>query len=203
MNNLIEEVMEVVRHPFTHSAHPDVAHIDIVPLTVAAPAPVGVYSARFLVAVARVLTLEGGLVDDPKDPGGLTQWGISQRSYPKVDIRALTRDGAIAIYHADFWTPVAADSMPSAVAYQALDFAVNSGPSTAIRKIQHALGLADDGVWGPITQAAVAKVAPSKMVKLLLAERLDYMRKLANWKDEGSGWAARIAQDLRYGALDT
>ena len=202
--NLIEEVMDAVRHPFTHSAHPDVAHIDIPPISasVPAPSPLG-YSARFLVAIGRVLTLEGGLVDDPQDPGRLTQWGISQRSYPKVDIRALTRDGAIAIYHADFWVKVSADAMPSAVAFQALDFAVHSGPSTAIRKIQHALGLADDGIWGPITQSAVAAIAPSKMVKLLLAERLDYMRKLANWKDEGAGWAGRIAQDLRYGALDS
>ncbi len=46
---------------------------------------------------------EGGFVDDPEDPGGMTKYGICARSYPAVDIRNLTRDDAVAIYFRDFW----------------------------------------------------------------------------------------------------
>ena len=161
------------------------------------------YPAGFTVAINRVLSLEGGYTDGAGDPGGETNWGVSKRSYPKVDIKGLTRDAAIAIYFSDFWNAVSAEQMPPALAYQALDFAVNSSPQTAIRKLQTALGVADDGHWGPVTQAA-AKAAPvPQTIMRYFAERLDYMRSLSNWSSAGKGWAGRIATDLRYGALDS
>jgi len=86
--------------------------------------------------IGRLLKSEGGYVDDPADPGGETNWGISKRNHPNVDIRNLTRDGAIAIYRAEFWTPLACDNFPPGLGFQLLDFAVNSGVSTATRKLQ-------------------------------------------------------------------
>ncbi|WP_425526518.1 glycosyl hydrolase 108 family protein [Xanthomonas oryzae] len=50
-----------------------------------------------------MLSHEGGYVNDPRDPGGETQWGISKRAYPELNIRALTRDQAIEIYRRDYW----------------------------------------------------------------------------------------------------
>lgn len=156
----------------------------------------------FNFAIERVLKVEGGYVNDPKDPGGETQWGISKRSYPNVDIKALTRDGAKAIYLSDFWLRVHADAMPDVISYQALDFAVNSGIETAVRKLQAAAGVADDGHWGPITQAAV-KAQPQAVIALnFISLRLDYMRSLNNWQSAGRGWAGRIATDMRYAAQD-
>lgn len=152
--------------------------------------------------INRVLSVEGGYVNDPRDPGGETKFGISKRSYPNVDIKGLSRDQAIAIYRVDFWHRVHGDELPPAVAYQALDFAVNSGVETAIRKLQVAAGVADDGRWGPITRAAIAKAAPAQLVIRYIAERLDFMRRLSTWATYGSGWAGRIATDLRYGADD-
>ena len=157
----------------------------------------------FATAIERVLKIEGGYVNDPSDPGGETNFGISKRSYPNVDIRALTREQAIAIYKSDFWDAVnGADLYPS-IAYQTLDFAVNSGTGTAIRYLQRALGVADDGHFGPMSIAAAKALSESDQILRLNAERLDFMRKLKAWKDFGAGWAGRIAENLRYGAMDT
>jgi lysozyme family protein len=158
---------------------------------------------NFNEAIERILAHEGGYVNHASDPGGETQWGISKRSYPALNIKALTRPEAIEIYRADFWGAVRADQMFDGVAFQSLDFAINSGISTAIRYLQRALGVADDGYWGPVTAAAAGRMSESDQIMRLNAERLDFMRKLAVWPTFGSGWAGRIAANLRYGAEDS
>lgn len=157
----------------------------------------------FDTAIDRVLGIEGGYTDGAGDPGGETNWGISKRSYPDVNIKNLTRDGAKAIYLRDFWNPLQADRLSSTVMYQVLDFAVNSGIQTAIRYLQRAVGVADDGHWGMVSYAAYAALSESDVVMRFAAERLDFLTRLRNWPQAGKGWARRIAQDLRYGAQDT
>lgn len=158
----------------------------------------------FKTAIDRVLDHEGGYVN-PKpsdDPGGETKFGISKRSYPNVDIKNLTREQAVEIYKRDFWDRVRAEEMPDAIAYQALDFAVNSGIGTAIRKLQFAAGVADDGHWGPVTRAAVASMDVNDLLMLYIAERMDFQRKLKNWLPNSGGWTARNAMNLRLAAKD-
>jgi lysozyme family protein len=156
----------------------------------------------FDVAIDRVLSHEGGYTDGIGDPGGETNWGISKRSYPGLDIKTLTRDAAKGIYRIDFWDRIHADKLPAAVVFQILDFAINSGVETAVRYLQRAIGVADDGYWGPVSQNAIEKIAPLELVMRLLAERLDFMTRLSNWSSAGQGWVRRIAQDLRYGVTD-
>lgn len=151
----------------------------------------------------RLLGNEGGYSNDPNDPGGETNWGISKRAYPDVNIRSLTRDGAKEIYFRDFWSKIDAGDLPDGVIFQLFDFAVNSGIETAIRYLQRALGVADDGHWGPISQRAASVASESDMIMRLNAERLDFMTKLKNWPSAGKGWARRIANNLRYGADDS
>lgn len=151
----------------------------------------------------RVMGHEAGYVNDPNDPGGETKWGISKRSYPHLDIAKLSREDARAIYRRDFWERIRADKLPDGVAYQLFDFAVNSGIETAVRYLQRALDVADDGVWGPHSQAAADGASESDLIMLLNAERLDFMTRLKNWPSHGRGWARRIAGNLRYGAIDS
>ena len=151
-------------------------------------------------AFTRLLGHEGRYVNNPKDPGGETNWGVSKRSYPNVDIKALTQDGAKDIYLRDFWRPLG-DTHP-AIKFQAFDFAVNSGIQTAIRKLQTAIGVADDGHWGPMSASRLAGLDLSDALMLYLAERLDFMRKLSTWPSFSSGWAGRVADNLRYAAMD-
>ena len=156
----------------------------------------------FDAAFDRLFTAEGGYTSGEGDPGGETNWGISKRSYPTLDIKALTRDGAKAIYLRDFWTPLQADALPDALVFQVFDFAVNSGTSTAIRYLQRAVGVADDGHWGPVSAAAAKLLTPCEMILSLNAERLEFMTKLVNWPNAGRGWARRIAANLQYGSHD-
>ncbi len=150
----------------------------------------------------RLIGHEGGYANDPNDPGGETNWGISKRSYPNVDIKNLTRDQAKEIYRRDFWNRINGDKLYDGVAFQVFDFAVNSGIETAVRGLQRAVGAADDGHWGPASQAAADKMSEADQIMRINAERLDFMTRLANWKFHGAGWARRIAGNLRYGAID-
>jgi lysozyme family protein len=139
-------------------------------------------------------------VNDPMDPGGETNWGISKRSYPNVDIKDLTRDGAKAIYFTDFWQ--ATKGLPDAVRWQAFDFAINSGIQTAIRKLQQTVGATDDGHWGPMSAAALAKLDLSDVLMSYAAIRMEFMTGLKNWPSAGKGWTRRMAKNLRYATQD-
>jgi lysozyme family protein len=154
-------------------------------------------------AFDRLIGHEGGYVNNPADPGGETNWGISKRSYPQLNIKTLTREDAKLIYRNDFWRRINADRLYDGVAFQMFDFAVNSGIETAVRYLQRALGVADDGHWGPVSQAAAAQGSESDQILLLNAERLDYMTRLKNWPDASRGWSRRIVGNLRYGAMDS
>lgn len=158
---------------------------------------------QFRIFIERLLSHEGGYTPGIGDPGGETNWGISKRAYPTVDIRHLTRDAAIEIYRRDFWERSRADDLPPAVGFQLLDAAVNSGIEMATRWLQRAAGVADDGIIGPVTLGALRIADPSDLVMRFNAERLDFMTRLATWPRFGKGWARRIAQNLRYGAQDS
>lgn len=151
-------------------------------------------------AFDRLLGHEGGYSLNPADPGGETKFGISKRSYPQMDIASLTRDQAKAIYLRDFWQPIG-DAHP-AIKFQVFDFAVNSGIGTATRKLQAALGVADDGVFGPLSRRALAAADVNDVLMRFLALRLRYWTSLSTWPAFGRGWALRAAKDLEYAAED-
>lgn len=154
----------------------------------------------FDTAFARLLGNEGGYCDVPGDPGGETNWGISKRSYPSVDIKALTRDQAKEIYRRDFWEPLG--NAPGAIKFQVFDFAVNSGMQTAIRKLQAAIGVADDGHWGPMSAAALATMDINDVLMRFIAQRLRFWASLSTWPKFGKGWTVRAAMQLEYATED-
>lgn len=156
----------------------------------------------FDTAFDRLLGSEGGYVKYKDDPGGETNWGISKRTYPHLDIKHLSREEAKTIYRRDFWNRINADKLPDGVAFQTFDFAVNSGIETAVRYLQRAVGVADDGHWGPVSQAAANNATETDMIMALNAERLDYMTRLKNWSVASKGWVHRVARNLRWGVID-
>ena len=152
--------------------------------------------------IGRVLTSEGGYANDPRDLGGETKFVISKRVYPHIDIRSLTRDEAVTIYKRDFWDRVQGEKLPRAFAFQALDAAVNHGIGNAVRWMQRAANVADDGVIGPMTLAAVGRADPADLVLRLNAERLRFYAKLSTFDAFGRGWINRVAANLDYAASD-
>lgn len=159
--------------------------------------------ANFDTIFTRILGHEESYVNNPKDPGGETKWGISKRSYPNLDIKNLTKNDAKHIYLTDFWLVIRADKLEDGIAFQLFDFAVNSGISTAIRYLQRAVGVVDDGHFGPKSLDALDKISESDLIMRFNAERLDFMTRLKNWPNASRGWARRIANNLRYGAEDS
>lgn len=145
----------------------------------------------------KLISHEGGYVNDPRDPGGETKFGISKRAYPQVDIKNLTLDAAKAIYKRDYWDRAQCDKLPPQLAYLLFDAAVNSGIGQAIRFLQRAVNLADDGVIGPMTLAAVGRVDAEAISARFLGQRLEFMTKLTTWDAFGKGWARRIADQLK------
>lgn len=153
----------------------------------------------------RTMGHEAGYVNDPEDPGGETKWGISKRSYPSVNIKDLTREQAADIYYADFWVPLGtklAVGGKEPVVFQVFDAAVNHGMGNAMRFLQRAVGVADDGVWGSQSQGTYDTMDQNDVLLRFLAERLEFMTKLKKWDRFGRGWARRIAGNLKYGAED-
>ena len=154
-------------------------------------------------AFDRLIGNEGGYTPGEGDPGGETNWGISKRSYPDLDIKNLTREGAKAIYLRDFWARASMEQYDPAIAFQVFDMAVNSGIETAVRILQRAAGVAEDGHIGPITVAAIKAKTTTDMLMLFIAYRIKFWTQLSTWPRFGKGWANRAADDLIYAAEDS
>jgi len=153
----------------------------------------------FEAAVEMVLQHEGGYVYDARDPGGETNYGISKRAYPEINIKELTRDDAKRIYKADYWDVVRAGEMPEPIGIAVFDMAVNAGAGTAIRLLQRVVDVADDGIIGPVTIAAVINKDPHWLAVRYAAERISYYAALSGWQRFGRGWSARVIKTAIVG----
>ncbi len=157
-------------------------------------------------AFAVVVGHEGGYVNDPRDPGGETKYGISARAYPNVNIRGLTLEIAKTIYRADYWARGYCNEMPGPLALLHFDSAVNNGVGQAARFLQQALGVKVDGDIGPATLAALKRQAlqPEGVDRLcaeVLARRIVFHASLPTWPTFGLGWSRRLAM-LPFQAME-
>ena len=155
------------------------------------------YDRHFEMAVKRLLKLEGGHVNDPHDAGGETQFGISKRQFPQVDISGLTKDDAKAIYFVNWWRRYRYGEIDDLeVAAKVFDLSVNMGPGRAHRMLQRALNLAGervsvDGMLGPETLFALnTHPVPEFVLALLKIEAVRYYASLENDRYE-RGWVRR------------
>lgn len=163
---------------------------------------------KFLKAIEVVLKHEGGYVNDPKDPGGETKFGISKRSYPSLDIKNLARDQAINIYHRDWWVKYKYDQIDNlAMATKTFDLSVNMGPSNAHRILQRAVcfvagrqRLVVDGILGPLSFAAINETDPQPLQKTMCYMAAEYYYSLAKKRKESReylfGWLNRAYFEL-------
>lgn len=168
---------------------------------------------RFDRCLKAVLKHEGGYVDHPRDPGGATNLGITlgtakafrldidgDGDVDKNDVRLLTPATAAPVYRAGYWLKCKCDQLPAGVDYMVFDLAVNSGTGRAIRYLQRAAGVAEDGVIGPKTLAAVHAVRPDAIVGKMANIREVFYRSLSTFPTFGRGWLRRL-NDVRGTAL--
>jgi lysozyme family protein len=152
--------------------------------------------ADFTKAVDLTLANEGGYVNDPRDAGGETNFGISKRSYPNVDIKNLTRAGAIAIYQRDFWNPLYASITNQFVANTLFDSGVLFGVHADVRVLQGVLMVVTDGLFGPKSLAATNAHEPVALLMHFKNALFAYAVSIVNRNPGDSvflaGWTNRI-----------
>ena len=173
---------------------------------------------RFLAVAQIVLGHEGGLVDDPADRGGRTNWGVTQgtlhsarRTVPGLPERVddLTREQALEIYRRFYWAFSRCEQMPEPIDFLVFDAAINCGNGGAGRQLQQALNrcgarLAVDGSIGPKTLGALgAAINQSlwRVVAALQTERLAWHAAIVA-RDSSQmrflrGWLNRILANAR------
>lgn len=140
--------------------------------------------------ISLILKHEGGYINDPRDPGGETKYGISKRAYPGLDIAALTEQQARDIYARDYWAACKCQELPPALALCVFDAAVNQGPVYARRTLQQALNVKVDGKIGPTTIEKAA-IDPAGAVAKYQSARVLAYTKTKGFDVYGGGWIAR------------
>lgn len=157
--------------------------------------------SNFAAALPLVLAHEGGYVNHPKDPGGATNKGVTQRTYDayrgrmgqaRQSVRHITASEVSEIYRGQYWDKIAADDMPAGLDYALFDFAVNSGPARAAQFLQRIVGVDDDGIIGAQTIAAVKSKDTASVIAALCANRLAWLKRLSTFSTFGRGWTRRV-----------
>lgn len=156
---------------------------------------------KFKNAVTVILRHEGGYINHPSDPGGETKYGISKRAYPELDIKNLTKEDAEMLYYADYWQPLKCEALPTGIALVLFDMGVNMGNRAAVKCIQRAVMVKDDGVIGPMTRAAVSAHDKADVIEKLTQERLWHYAQLGTFKTFGRGWIRRSLETMSTALL--
>ena len=153
-------------------------------------------------ALQAVLHHEGGFVNHPSDPGGMTNLGCTKQVWEEwcrhpVDektMRALTPADVAPLYKAKYWDKVKGDELPSGVDYIVFDAAINSGPGRAAKWLQEVVGVTADGAIGPKTLAALTPYQPLDLITVYQDKRLYFLRALPTWDTFGRGWERRVQE---------
>lgn len=160
-------------------------------------------ASSYGVALAQLLAHEGGYTNDPADPGGPTNFGITIGDYRKyvkpgataADVRTMAVEEAKAIYHSKYWDAQRCDDLPAGVDYAVFDYGVNSGISRSGKVLHRVLGLADnDWRTNDDVLATLARRDAGEVIAAVCDERLRFLRSLKTWNVFGKGWDRRVAE---------
>lgn len=162
---------------------------------------------NFDAALKAILHNEGGFVNHPADPGGMTNLGVTKRVWEEwvgheVDektMRNLTPEIVGPMYKVKYWNKIKGDELPTGVDYVVFDAAVNSGPGRAAKWLQACVNVEPDGGIGPKTLAAVNAFDASQLVEDYAKRRLSFLMDLPHWDTFGKGWSRRVAEVQKTG----
>lgn len=157
--------------------------------------------SNFKPSLALVLKSEGGFVNHPSDPGGMTNLGVTRnvwrewtkRDVDEAEMRALTPELVEPMYKARYWDAVKADDLPRGIDYAVFDAAVNMGPGRAAKLLQAALGVTADGVIGRATIAAATAADPAELLEAFSLGKEAFYQSLPTFGTFGKGWLNRVA----------
>lgn len=156
---------------------------------------------NFEQCLALVLKSEGGFTNNLKDPGGMTNLGVTKAVWEnwvghqvtETDMRALGPQDVAPLYKANYWDKISGDSLPLGVDYAVFDMAVNSGVSRAAKTLQQVLGVGADGKIGQATIDACEAANAREVATGVCEARLAFLQSLPTYGTFGKGWANRVS----------
>jgi len=152
--------------------------------------------------LALVLKEEGGYVNDPRDPGGRTNHGVTQKVWEdwvghpvtEDDMKNLSVQDVAPLYKKNYWDKINGDSLPLGIDYATFDMAVNSGVTRAAKTLQQVCGVGQDGQVGPTTIAAAEEANSREAATRICEARLAFLQGLPTWPTFGKGWGGRVSR---------
>lgn len=154
---------------------------------------------NFEYCLLTMLRSEGGYSNHSRDPGGMTNLGVTKAVYDEFNgtdadeekMRSLTEKDVRPIYHQNYWSKCKCDDLPTGVDLMVFDIAVNSGPGRAGKILQRVVGATVDGGIGPQTLGMVEKMEAQDIIRAMQLEREDFYRSLPTFDAFGKGWLNR------------
>jgi lysozyme family protein len=151
-----------------------------------------------------LLSHEGGFVNHPEDPGGITNLGVTKKVYDEwtgresteQEMRDLTPEDVAPIYKKNYWDRVKGDSLPSGLDWACFDWAVNSGSGRPSKAVQRAVGATADGAIGPATLGLIMEKDPKFIIEYVHDVRQDFYKSLKTFETFGRGWTRRNKETL-------
>jgi lysozyme family protein len=158
--------------------------------------------SNFESAITELLLHEGGFVNHPKDPGGMTNLGVTKTVWEgwtghdatETTMRNLSTSDVTPLYRKKYWDAVQGDNLPAGLDYCIFDTAVNSGAGRSIKLLQRSIGVAEDGAIGPNTLAAILVADVGQLIDKYCAARQDFLQSLATFDTFGKGWTRRVSE---------
>ena len=159
---------------------------------------------NFKTCLNMLLEHEGGFVNHPSDPGGMTNLGVTKAVYDKFinresteeEMRALTPIEVAPIYKKNYWDRGRCDDLPSGVDWSVFDWGVNSGVGRSAKALQRIVGVTADGGIGPMTLKAVANFEHKDIIVKMHSTRQQFYESLSTFKTFGKGWTRRNNETL-------
>ena len=159
-------------------------------------------NSNFKQALEYLVKSEGGYVDNPKDPGGRTNLGVTQKVWEswvgresnEKEMRALTKTDVEPLYKRKYWDACRCDDLPTGLDYLVFDFAVNAGVGRSAKTLQSCVGVSVDGQIGNQTIEAIKKIAPSDLIERFSEVKINFYKSLVTFPTFGKGWLNRVEE---------
>jgi len=154
-----------------------------------------------------VLKSEGGWVNNPADPGGETNLGVTKRVWEEYvghavkTMKNLTKDDVAPMYELKYWRPCYCEVLPRGLDFVVFSMGVNAGPGRSVKLLQQSIGCVPDGVIGPRTRELISASNSANLIAKFSETRREYYRSLKTFPIFGKGWLARVDREEQE-ALD-
>ena len=156
-----------------------------------------------------VLKSEGGFVNHPSDPGGMTNLGVTKKVWEEfvghpvseADMRALTPEKVAPLYEQKYWRPCYGEVLPRGLNFLVFSMGVNAGTGRSVKLLQSSLGCVADGVIGPRTRELISSSNVSELIAKFSEARREFYHSLKTFDVFGKGWLNRVDNEEKE-ALD-